>query len=328
VLPPVRDFRLTILLVTYNRLPLLQRAVNQFLAQTSKDWRLRICDHGSTDGTTEFCEALAKAHPEHVEVLRKAINGGTEALGGIYQEMMASTETELVLGISDDDWLFPTHLEKTLGFFREHPWVGMVTAAYAGVTPEMALEFQYGPFYDTTGMADPQVELQRAFHAGVCPQGCIYRRALLREFATKDPLLVPGKDEFACWDYLVTTKMLAHFEVGYVNEVLTGITISPQTAFAGRDFAYEFLLLMEDLCSDYAGLFGAASFPFDLVNQFAQNIVLPMITRNFVHVLTSTASPQDLAKGLEAKRRSWEQFVQADQRIYVHASRTAPRLVG
>src|SRR6476660_2754599 len=48
----------SIILPTYDRLPLLRDAVASVLAQTVQDWELFVVDDGSTDGTVEWLESL------------------------------------------------------------------------------------------------------------------------------------------------------------------------------------------------------------------------------------------------------------------------------
>ena len=45
--------KVSVIIPTYNRLPMLKEAVNSVLAQDFEDFELIIVDDGSTDGTTE-----------------------------------------------------------------------------------------------------------------------------------------------------------------------------------------------------------------------------------------------------------------------------------
>lgn len=48
----------SVILPTYNRLPLLREAVDSVLAQTHRDFELIVADDGSTDGTRDYLEAI------------------------------------------------------------------------------------------------------------------------------------------------------------------------------------------------------------------------------------------------------------------------------
>ena len=54
----MRKPEVSIILPTWNRLPLLRRAVDSVLAQSHRDFELIVVDDGSTDGTRDYLEAI------------------------------------------------------------------------------------------------------------------------------------------------------------------------------------------------------------------------------------------------------------------------------
>ena len=52
--------KVSIIIPTYNRAPLLPRAIQSVINQTFKDWELIIVDDGSTDDTKEVVEKFIK----------------------------------------------------------------------------------------------------------------------------------------------------------------------------------------------------------------------------------------------------------------------------
>jgi glycosyltransferase involved in cell wall biosynthesis len=54
----IRAPTVSVVLPTYNRLPLLQEAVASVLQQTFGDWELIVADDGSTDGTADYLSGL------------------------------------------------------------------------------------------------------------------------------------------------------------------------------------------------------------------------------------------------------------------------------
>jgi len=120
-LPPVKDFRVTIMLTTYNRVKLLKRAVESILKQTYNDFVLVILDDASTDGTEEYCKALAQNY-SNVDYRRNKVNLGPGVNGGD----ISWVETELMMGFADDDFLLSaTALEKMVDAFHQHPQIGV-----------------------------------------------------------------------------------------------------------------------------------------------------------------------------------------------------------
>ncbi|HWG66238.1 MAG TPA: glycosyltransferase family 2 protein, partial [Rhodanobacteraceae bacterium] len=104
----------SIVLSTYNRLPLLRRSVDSVIAQTFRDWELIVVDDGSTDDTREYLEAIEdpRVRPiwlEHGGVTW-ARNAGLRLARGKW----------VAFHDSDDLWL-PEKLEWQLQRVTAHP---------------------------------------------------------------------------------------------------------------------------------------------------------------------------------------------------------------
>src|SRR6185436_773536 len=67
----------SIILPTYDRLPLLREAVGSVLAQTVTDWELIVVDDGSSDGSADWIESL---DDRRVQVIREAHSGNRSRL--------------------------------------------------------------------------------------------------------------------------------------------------------------------------------------------------------------------------------------------------------
>ena len=105
----------SIVLPTYNRLPLLRSAVQSVSAQTFGDWELIVVDDGSTDETREYLEAIddVRVRPvwlEHRGDLTSARSAGVRHACG---EWVAFLD-------SDDLWL-PDKLASQLRWLAAHP---------------------------------------------------------------------------------------------------------------------------------------------------------------------------------------------------------------
>jgi len=105
----------SIILPTYNRLPLLRKAVDSVLAQTYRDFELVVVDDGSTDGTRDYLAAIEdpRVRPiwlEHRGDLTLARSAG---LRHVHGEWVAFLD-------SDDLWL-PEKLALQLQRLAAHP---------------------------------------------------------------------------------------------------------------------------------------------------------------------------------------------------------------
>jgi glycosyltransferase involved in cell wall biosynthesis len=104
---------ITIVIPTYNRKGLLQKAITSVLSQTYTNWELIIVDDGSTDGTSHLIKSLPDKrirvielpHSGHIGIL---FNTGVEAGSGDWVAFLAS----------DDVWL-PNKLELQLATLKK-----------------------------------------------------------------------------------------------------------------------------------------------------------------------------------------------------------------
>lgn len=112
--PPV----VSIVLPTFNRMPLLQEAVQSVVDQTVQEWELVIVDDGSTDGTAEYLQGLSDPRLKNIVQdnagVAAARNRGVQTSGAPFIAFLDS----------DDLWL-PKKLEAQLAFFERHPEVGI-----------------------------------------------------------------------------------------------------------------------------------------------------------------------------------------------------------
>ncbi len=94
---------LTILVPTYNRRELLERALASCFAQTDQRFRLLLIDNASSDGTAEVLLGL-EGRPG-VQVIRNERNLGPTAS---INKALRAVATPWVTILCDDDWLEPS----------------------------------------------------------------------------------------------------------------------------------------------------------------------------------------------------------------------------
>jgi glycosyltransferase involved in cell wall biosynthesis/predicted O-methyltransferase YrrM len=102
----------SVIIPTYNRLGMLQRAIESIKRQTYRDWECIIVDDCSTDGTLDYLRSLGNGFKN----LKTPCNSGTSALPrnlGIH----AAQGKYIALLDSDDEWM-PEYLEKMIGCFE------------------------------------------------------------------------------------------------------------------------------------------------------------------------------------------------------------------
>jgi glycosyltransferase involved in cell wall biosynthesis len=98
----------SVIVPTYNRLPLLRETMASVLEQTFGDLELIIVDDGSTDGTAEYVRAMTDARVRLV-----ALSHGGNVSRALNAGVTASRARWLCVLGSDDVWL-PTKLERQM----------------------------------------------------------------------------------------------------------------------------------------------------------------------------------------------------------------------
>jgi glycosyltransferase involved in cell wall biosynthesis len=180
--PPAREPAVSIVLPTYNRLPLLRRAVASVIAQTFGDWELIVVDDGSTDATRAYLEAIgdARVRPiwlDHRGDLTSARSAGLRHARG---EWVAFLD-------SDDLWL-PDKLASQLRRLAEHPAYRWSCTGYLLVDtdenplPGRSARLRHPP-------SGRVLERLLAFEAGVSVVTVLVQRSLIDEIGGFDPAL-------------------------------------------------------------------------------------------------------------------------------------------
>jgi GT2 family glycosyltransferase len=105
--------QISVVIPTYNRCTVLERAMDSVLSQTFTDYELIVVDDGSNDGTTE----LLDRYSDHVRAIRQENRGVSTARN---TGILASKGEFIALLDSDDTWL-PKKLERQVAFFDTNP---------------------------------------------------------------------------------------------------------------------------------------------------------------------------------------------------------------
>jgi glycosyltransferase involved in cell wall biosynthesis len=103
----------SVIIPTYNRCAILERAIESVLGQTFTDYELIVVDDGSTDETAD----LLDRYRNRVKVIRQENRGVSAARN---TGIRASKGELVALLDSDDSWL-PNKLERQVAFFDACP---------------------------------------------------------------------------------------------------------------------------------------------------------------------------------------------------------------
>jgi len=112
---------------TYNRAPLLPRAVQSVLAQDYLDLELLVIDDGSTDDTPSVMARLADPRLRYT---RFEVNRGC---GAAKSEGVARARGELVAFLDSDDCWKPGKLARVVAAFARHPEMDLAFSDYEDI---------------------------------------------------------------------------------------------------------------------------------------------------------------------------------------------------
>jgi len=121
--------KISFVLPTCNRLEWVGECIQSLIEQSEKDIEIIIVNDASTDGTKEFLDDWATKDPR-VKVFHNATNQG----GGQSRNIGAALATSELIGVCDDDDLYPVdRAEVTLRWFAEHPEGELVNFPYVRI---------------------------------------------------------------------------------------------------------------------------------------------------------------------------------------------------
>jgi glycosyltransferase involved in cell wall biosynthesis len=106
-----------VLLPVKNALPFLRASIDSVVAQTFRDWRLLILDHGSTDGSAELALEYAAADK------RVVVHSKPDAVGlsGLLNFGLAKVDGRYVVRQDGDDLSLPGRFQTVWEVFSERP---------------------------------------------------------------------------------------------------------------------------------------------------------------------------------------------------------------
>lgn len=108
----------------YNCASTLPEAIDSILNQTFQDWKLIMCDDGSTDNTYQVAQNYQKIYPDRIILVRNSHNMG---LNYTLNHCLEYADTEYIARMDGDDISLPERLEKEIGFLDTHPEYAIVS---------------------------------------------------------------------------------------------------------------------------------------------------------------------------------------------------------
>jgi hypothetical protein len=108
----------SLVIVTYNQFPHLQRCLDSILKYTSHPYELIIVNQNSTDGTKDYLDSFKNKHTKFVGLIHNSNNTGCSA--GWNQGIKAATGDPVIV-LNDDIVLSPNWMKNALEFKDKYP---------------------------------------------------------------------------------------------------------------------------------------------------------------------------------------------------------------
>lgn len=111
-------YRITVIMGIYNCAPTLAEALDSLLNQTCQEFKVVMCDDGSSDNTSEVARQYVDRHPGKFILIRNDRNLG---LNFTLNRCLEYTDTEYVARMDGDDRSLPERFAEEIGFLDSHP---------------------------------------------------------------------------------------------------------------------------------------------------------------------------------------------------------------
>lgn len=102
VLPPVKEYKIGIIIPNYNYEHTIEKCLTSILNQTYKNYEIIFIDDVSTDSSVKLAKRLLKPPHKVIELKQKRYNGGARNEGYLY----LSDDVDYVYYVDSDDWLY------------------------------------------------------------------------------------------------------------------------------------------------------------------------------------------------------------------------------
>lgn len=120
----MRKNDIDIIMGIYNCENYLEKSIESIINQTFSNWRLILCDDGSSDKTFEIAQKYKKRFPNKIILLKNDINKG---LNYTLNRCLNSSSAKYIARMDGDDYCDKTRLEKEFKFLENNSDYALVS---------------------------------------------------------------------------------------------------------------------------------------------------------------------------------------------------------
>ncbi len=116
-------YRISVIMGIYNCASTLSEALDSLLSQTFKDFKIILCDDGSTDNTYNIAKKYTNTY-SNIILLKNDINQG---LNYTLNKCLKLADTEYIARMDGDDISLPERFQKEIDFLDNNPEYAIVS---------------------------------------------------------------------------------------------------------------------------------------------------------------------------------------------------------
>lgn len=162
--------KISVLMGIYNCASTLTEALDSLLNQTFQDFKVIMCDDGSTDSTFEVAQGYVEKYPDKFVLIQNECNKG---LNHTLNKCLQLADTEYIARMDGDDISLPTRFEKEIDFLEKNK-------EYAVVSTPMQYFDEDGIFRIGKSNPTPQKKYL-ARGTPICHAPCMARTAIIKK---------------------------------------------------------------------------------------------------------------------------------------------------
>ena len=196
------NIRISVIMGIYNCAQTLPEALDSLLAQSYKEFKVIMCDDGSSDNTVEIAQSYVERYPDKFLLIKNDHNMG---LNFTLNKCLEYADTEYVARMDGDDISLPERFEKEVGFLDAHPDIAIVS------TPMIYFD-ENGDFRVNRGKGHYPSKMDFVHGTPFCHASCMVRSEAYKAVGgySVDPKLLRVED------YHLWVKMYKKGFRGYV----------------------------------------------------------------------------------------------------------------
>ncbi len=207
--------RVSVIIPTYNRRELVQRAIQSALAQTFRPLEILVVDDGSTDGTAELVGSL----PDPVHLWQQSNQG----LAAARNAGIRRSRGDLIALLDSDDQWTPDKLARSVALLDERPECDVVYNAAAALSSSGRLQ------PPARRRAPDGWILNTLFERNfICDSSTVFHRRVWERIGGFDETLP------VCVGHQFWLRVAVGHRFGYLPEPLTICGESPESLTADR----------------------------------------------------------------------------------------------